>query len=407
MRFSCVTWGSEGDTRPLGALCRGLVDRGHEVRLFADEATLTLPRMLEVPCEPLAGDITSVAPAGDLTRELRLSDMMATALQLKRFVTHHTAAWLRAVGEHARCSDAILFCGLGLTLGRVLAEELNKPAVFLCLQPIWPTREFCAPPLRPITLPGWLNRWTHRVALWSLAAKISPGRARREVFGRPGAKRSVRDFPMLCGVSQELVAQPADWPADHLICGHWSIPSIPVSRWQPPPDLQDFLTGEPPIYAGFGSAAAFLRGKAFKRLIDALAGRRVVFCRGWSRIEGSMLPQNFFVAKDVPHEWLFPRVSLVIHHGGAGTTHTAARAGVPQVILPFGVDQFFWGSRVAARGAGARFCGWNTPAIAQMIGFAERDSTRQKARALGEAMAREDGVGVAVSTLEALVGSAG
>jgi hypothetical protein len=58
MRFSVITCGSEGDTRPLAALCRGLLDRGHDVKLFADEATLTLPRMLEVPCEPLQGDIS-------------------------------------------------------------------------------------------------------------------------------------------------------------------------------------------------------------------------------------------------------------------------------------------------------------------------------------------------------------
>lgn len=67
MRVSVVTCGSEGDTRSLAALCRGLLDRGHEVRLF--------PRMLEVPCEALQGDVRSLVPAGDLARELRLSDI--------------------------------------------------------------------------------------------------------------------------------------------------------------------------------------------------------------------------------------------------------------------------------------------------------------------------------------------
>jgi UDP:flavonoid glycosyltransferase YjiC (YdhE family) len=399
MRFSVITCGSEGDTRPLAALCRGLLDRGHEVKLFADEATLTLPRMLEVPCEALQGDIKSVVPAGDLARELRFSDIMAFASNLKGFFARNTAAWLRAVGKHARCSDAILFCSLAYTPGLILREELNKPAVFLSFQPTWPTREFCSPSMRPMRLPGSLNRWTHRMALWALGAKSAP-RARREVFGRTATARPVQDVPMLCCVSKELVAQPADWPADHLICGHWC---IAVSSWQPPPDLLDFLNGEAPIYAGFGSASAFLRGKALTRLIDALAGHRVVFSPGWSSIDGSMLPENFFVARDVPHEWLFPRVSLAIHHGGAGTTHTAARAGVPQVILPFGVDQFFWASRVAARGAAPRFSGRSAAAIAKMIAFAQLDSTRRKAQELGQAMAREDGVGTAVSALEAIV----
>jgi len=181
----------------------------------------------------------------------------------------------------------------------------------------------------------------------------------------------------------------------------------PVPGWLPPPGLLDFLGGEPPVYAGFGSASCFIRGKALKTLIDAVAGRRVVFSPGWSRIDRSLLPENFFIAQGVPHEWLFPRVSLAIHHGGAGTTHTAARAGVPQVILPFGNDQFFWAERVAVQGAAPRFCGRSSAAIAKMIAFGQRDSTRQKARELGEAMAREDGVASTVASLEALVEAAG
>jgi sterol 3beta-glucosyltransferase len=99
-------------------------------------------------------------------------------------------------------------------------------------------------------------------------------------------------------------------------------------------------------------------------------------------------------------------VRLAIHHGGAGTTHTAARAGVAQVILPFGGDQLFWAARAAARGVAAKTsgrAGRNPAAIARMIAFAELDSTRRKAKELGEAMAREDGVGKATRELEALV----
>jgi UDP:flavonoid glycosyltransferase YjiC (YdhE family) len=178
-----------------------------------------------------------------------------------------------------------------------------------------------------------------------------------------------------------------------------------MADWQPPRDLLDFIGDEPPIYAGFGSPSAFVRAKALQALIDAVAGRRVVFSPGWSNIDGSVLPDNFFIARDVPHEWLFPRVSLAIHHGGAGTTHTAARAGLPQVILPFGADQFFWEARVAARGAAppktSRKAAMNAAAITRMISFAQLESTRQKTRELAQAMAREDGVGKAVREIEA------
>ena len=406
MRFSVVTVGSEGDTRPLAAFCRGLLDRGHEVKLFADDSTLSQPRILGVPCKALQGDIKCILPSGDPRQKLRLSDVMRIGRSLKDYIAANSALWLRAVAEDATRADAILFSSLALGIGLTLREQLRKTTVGLAFQPGGaPTREFCSPGLPPKNLPGWLNVWTHKLMLrqfWSLFAKSAP-RARREVFGSDVTKRPAFDFPMLYGISKELVAQPADWPGDHIICGHWY---QPTTDWQPPDDLLRFMSDEPPIYAGFGSASAFVRIDALQALIDAVAGRRVVFSPGWSHIDRSLLPENFFIARDVPHEWLFPRVSLAIHHGGAGTTHTAARAGIPQVILPFGNDQFFWAGRLAARGTAPKTssrAGRSAATIAKMISFAQLDSTRQKAKELSRAMASEDGVARAVRALEALV----
>jgi sterol 3beta-glucosyltransferase len=406
MRFSVVTGGSEGDTRPLAALCRGLLDHGHEVKLFADHSTLTLPRTLGVPCEALQGDVRSILPSADPRQKLRFSEVMRVAKDLKALVANHSASWLRVVGEHAARSDAILFSSLAVGIGLTLREELRKPAAGLLFQPIAPTREFCSTAVPPIKLPGWLNLWTYKLLQLQMHSLFgdSASRARREVFGTTTLKkRPVHDFPVLYCISKELVAQPADWPADHIICGHWY---MPMPDWQPPDDLLDFIGDEPPIYAGFGSPSAFVRARTLQALVDAVAGRRVVFSPGWSNIDRSVLPDNFFIARDVPHEWLFSRVSLAVHHGGAGTTHTAARAGLPQVILPFGADQFFWARRVAARGTAPKIsgrAGRNAAALAKMIAFAQLDSTRQKAKDLGHAMACEDGVLKAVQEIEALV----
>lgn len=407
LRLSVVTVGSEGDTRPLAALCRGLLDRGHEVRLFADGSTLGAPRALGVASEPLQGDIKSILPIGDPREKFRLSQALRVGRNLKNFIAENSASWLRTVGEHAARSDAILFSSLALSVALTLRAELRKPAIGLMFQPFAPTRAFCSPGMPPLRLPGWANLWTHKFMhrqLWSLFA-ASASTARREVFGTTAPVRPLCDFPVLCGISKELVARPPDWPQQHVICGHWC--NQPVG-WQPPHDLVDFLGAERPLYAGFGSPSAFIRAEALKALIDAVAGRRVVFSPGWSNIDRSVLPDNFFIARDVPHEWLFPRISLAIHHGGAGTTHTAARAGVPQVILPFGSDQFFWAGRVAARGAAPRVSGRgarNWTALGEMIAFALRGSTQQKAQELGQAMAREDGVRVAVGEIETLVPS--
>ncbi|HLL41204.1 MAG TPA: hypothetical protein VK357_16305, partial [Rubrobacteraceae bacterium] len=46
-------------------------------------------------------------------------------------------------------------------------------------------------------------------------------------------------------------------------------------------------------------------------------------------------------------DWLFDRVRLAVHHGGAGTTAASLRVGLPTVVVPFFLDQAFWGWRVA------------------------------------------------------------
>src|SRR5262249_45695688 len=102
-----------------------------------------------------------------------------------------------------------------------------------------------------------------------------------------------------------------------------------------PSDLEAFLeSGEPPVFAGFGSMPA--AGDATRRLIGAAraVGRRIIVSRGWADLELIDDAPDCMAVGDVGHDVLFPRVAAVVHHGGAGTTAAAARAGVPQVITP-------------------------------------------------------------------------
>ena len=189
MRLTIVTHGSEGDTRPLAALCRGLMDRGHELLLFADESTLTLPRKLGVPTQALAGDIKATLPIGDPKREIRISDVLRTANAVKAEIAAHSAAWLKSVGEHARDSQVIVFSSLAAGIGRVLRDEFAKPGVGIFFQPLTPTTEFSSPMLPPLNLPGWARRATFKVSLsqmWSTcgrAAENARARACSDIAG--------------------------------------------------------------------------------------------------------------------------------------------------------------------------------------------------------------------------------
>jgi UDP:flavonoid glycosyltransferase YjiC (YdhE family) len=87
------------------------------------------------------------------------------------------------------------------------------------------------------------------------------------------------------------------------------------------------------------------------RAVEA-AGVRAVLSQGWAGLGGSALPESVMQVGSVSHASLFARVLAVVHHGGAGTTTTAARAGAPQILVPHVADQFHWAHRVHRLGLG-------------------------------------------------------
>jgi UDP:flavonoid glycosyltransferase YjiC (YdhE family) len=162
------------------------------------------------------------------------------------------------------------------------------------------------------------------------------------------------------------------------------------------------------VSVGFGSMAsedpaavtALVRGAARD------AGVRLVLRAGWGGLAPGSDDADVCAAEAMPHEWLFPRVAAVVHHGGAGTTGAGLRAGVPAVVVPFAMDQPFWGSRVAALGVGPTpvpRAKLTRPALAVALREAVTDrGMRARASALGALLRAEDGVGRAVSRLEAV-----
>ncbi|ARP86384.1 glycosyltransferase [Bordetella genomosp. 9] len=407
MKVLVVTYGTEGDTRPLAALCRALIDAGHEARLLADRSTLGSALSLGVPAQALSGDIrAALMPGAVLSSAVRRkAGFNSTNKALAWIANSHTHAWMRETMEASEGCGLLILSGLAAFVGLSVAEYRGIAAIGAGFIPINPTAAFASPFLPPDKVPRWLNRASHRFVnntLWRAFRKATNA-ARADVCGLPPRRTVWTDHPMLYGVSPSLVPQPEDWPANALVCGQWKTAN---PEWTPPPALEAFVAqGEPPVYIGFGSMAGFdPRGMA-SQLAAGAAGRRVVFYPGWSGIDASMLPDNFFFLGDTPHHWLFPRMSLVVHHGGAGTTHSAAGAGVPSVVVPFAADQFFWADRLRRLGVaapavmGARMRGAD---LARAIAFAERDEVRQRAGALGRRMAEEDGLRNALAAIERL-----
>lgn len=109
--------------------------------------------------------------------------------------------------------------------------------------------------------------------------------------------------------------------------------------YSPPPELNDFLEKRkhsPPIYIGFGSIVIDDPERMTKMIVEAVraTGVRALVSRGWSNL-GGIEDEDVLYIGDCPHEWLFSKVSAVIHHGGAGTTACGLLNGKPTAIVPF------------------------------------------------------------------------
>jgi sterol 3beta-glucosyltransferase len=207
--------------------------------------------------------------------------------------------------------------------------------------------------------------------------------------------------PYLYGFSEHVVPRPADWPAAHRISGYWFLDQ--ASQWEPPGALTDFLdSGPPPVYMGFGSMPGDVARNMLRLSVEAIGktGQRAILLGGWGEAGGLESPDHILTLTSAPHDWLFPRVSAVVHHGGAGTTAAGLRAGKPTLVVPFFADQPFWGRRIHELGAGPEPVSpkeLTAGRLAQAIQEAVTDAAiAARAEALGEKIRKEDGVGRAV-----------
>ena len=128
-------------------------------------------------------------------------------------------------------------------------------------------------------------------------------------------------------------------------------------------------------------------------------GQRALVSKGWGGFGADSIgiPEGVFMLGNVPHDWLFKRVSAVVHHGGAGTTAAGIALGRPTVVVPFFGDQPFWGAMVAKAGAGP----FPVPSkqltaekLADAILEALKPTTLQRAQELGARISSEKGTEV-------------
>jgi UDP:flavonoid glycosyltransferase YjiC (YdhE family) len=204
----------------------------------------------------------------------------------------------------------------------------------------------------------------------------------------------------LAAWSRELVERPDDWPEWFAQTGRWQ----PPTQQRPDARLKDFMEeGTPPVYIGFGSWGVHDKKAVTDILLEALrlTGQRGVLHR--NTVDGrSGFPANVYVDDNLPHDWLFPRVKAVVHHGGAGTTGAVATAGVPSVIVPAFFAQDVWGHVLKQKGIGTMLARreLGVDSLAAALREVERPEVRERARALGARASTEGAQGHAADEIE-------
>ncbi|MFC3453772.1 glycosyltransferase [Amycolatopsis speibonae] len=421
MRALLVTHGTRGDVQPMLALAVALRAHGHEAVLaapgsFADvagEYDVEFASLSEGPNRLMNDPVVKEAIEGGY-RGVRGK---VTAVRTARRIKPLMAEVLRDVGVIAKTSHADVVVHTTGVPAHHVAEMLRVPAVVVALQPGWiPIGEFPCPMIPLPRLPKRLNRATYLAvgAVLRMYAGITSA-WRTTDLGLPrrrGSHDILRDEdgmnrPVLQAFSRHVTLAAADWPNSVHTTGFWHLPA--GAGWEPPAELRDFLAaGTAPVYIGFGSMAGrdSRRTRAVVEEAVRRAGVRAVLATGWGGIAADAGTGDLLVIDHAPHDWLFPRMSAVVHHGGGGTTGAALAAGRPQVVCPFVADQPFWAARMHALGvapAPIRQQRLTGDRLAAALRQATGDPTmRERAERLAREIRAEAGVSAAVALLETL-----
>jgi sterol 3beta-glucosyltransferase len=415
MNIVILTIGTRGDIQPFVALGKGLKAAGHEVTLCTAQTFESLVAEQGLRYAYMNDGIIHLM---DTTEGKAAIESRGKGFGLIKIVKPILRQVLAECWEAAQGAEVIVYHPKTLA-GYHIAEKLNI-SVFMSLPlPAYtPTREFANPIFgRNIRLGGFFNRLSY-YAITRLASAPYIGVINdwRQSIGLPPRGRLASEIvlsngqpmPTLYSYSPHVIPTPADWPDTTIATGYWFLDL--QTSWQPPADLVDFLNaGEPPVYVGFGSIAGTdPEGKA-RLVLAALeqSGQRGIVASGWGGLKADTLPKHVWMIEQAPHDWLFPRVKAVVHHGGAGTTAAGLRAGKPTIVCPFFGDQPFWGQRVYELGAGPKPIpqkNLTAQGLASAIHMAvSSPDMQQRAAALGEKIRAEDGVARAVAAIETTV----
>ncbi|GAA5812088.1 hypothetical protein MFLAVUS_005538 [Mucor flavus] len=412
LHFTCLTIGSRGDVQPYVALCKELQKDGHRCRIATHPEYKKWITDHGIEFRSVGGD------PGELMENFAFLSV-SFIREGTKFFYHWFESLLESAYEACKGTD-VLIESPSVMIGVHMAEKLGIPYIRSMPFPFTRTTKFPHPFAMQATAGGRIyNDMTYvmiDMALWTGTARYV-NRFRRKVLHLPSTtldKLQLWKVPYIYSFSPIVVHPPKDWP-DFIHCtGYWFLDNSDQS-WEPDSSLVQFLKGDQPIvYIGFGSIIVPDAAETTRTIVDAVlkSGIKAIICKGWSTRSTSKKPNEeeevlldsypgiIYHIDAVPHDWLFPQIQAVVHHGGAGTTAAGLRAGLPTVVKPFFGDQRFWGQRVEELGVGLCLNKLTKNSLTDaLISITQNRTMIAKAQGVGEMIRKENGPRNAVESI--------
>ncbi|CAF0852870.1 unnamed protein product [Adineta steineri] len=363
--------GSLGDVKPYLILAKELKKQGYIVWLGVHKRFMDEVQNNGIDTVEIGGDMEialSTTPDGI---ELQRNPSIFKMGLVKRVFLPLMEEWFNGILSGLKNADLIVLSITSVLVGLSCIEKNpNMKAVGIYLYPCRPTSEFAPPALsgKSESLFQWINSFKWKIFEYGASSmyndKINQLRAN---INLPPIKLTYDQMiqlifkkPILTATtySKCLLARPDDWSENELMVG--PIMEEDNNSFEPSDDLLEFLNkyqNEKIIYIGIGSMMSMMFSndqqlqflENIQTTIKTMNCKAIVSLAGFYNVSDNNLANHeniFYLKKNIPHAWLFPKMSAVIHHGGAGTTHAGLRYGLPTLILPFGADQPFNGDRV-------------------------------------------------------------
>ena len=408
-RILLSTLGSLGDLHPIMGLALALQARGHDVMLATSDFykdKISAAGLEFRPLRPLG------TPDDPETLRRVFHPRKGPEYLLRTMLLPHIADMYSDLSAAARGAD-FLISGEVVLAASLVSEKQGLPWASAILAPFSFFSVYDPPPF-PF-LPGAAS--FTRAPPFIQRQLLGLGRLITRSWNEPlnELRRSLglrvnRDAILtdrysptlnLALFSKQLGRPQPDWPRNVVQTGFILYDPPGAARQEP---LEDFLTsGPPPVTFTLGSAAVMDPGRFFEESAEAVRrlGTRGLLLMG-KNVPPTQLPKGLFAAEYAPYSSVFPRSACVVHQGGVGTTAQAMRAGVPQLIMPYGFDQPDNAARMVRLGVGLSLIRkqYSANRVMRRLHALTARSFHDRARDVGNKISTERGVSAACEAIE-------